>query len=80
MKSGLQKEVISLYRNFLRTAKEQSVPSVRENLKRFLAREFKSKATEINTKDINGIEHQIRLARKRLEFFKEHKSIKKFTF
>ena len=80
MKSGLQKEVTSLYRNFLRTANEQSVPSVRENLKQFLRREFKSKAAEINPKNINGIEHQMRLARKRLEFFTEHKSIKKFTF
>lgn len=80
MKSGLQKDVLSLYRSFLRTAKEQSVPSVRENLKQFIRQEFKNKATLINKKDISGIEHQMTLARRRLEFFKEHKSIKKFTF
>lgn len=80
MKSGLQKDVLSLYRSFLRTAKEQSVPLVRENLKQFIRQEFKNKATLINKKDISGIEHQMTLARRRLEFFKEHKSIKKFTF
>lgn len=80
MKSGLQKEVLALYKNFLQIANQQSVPSVRDNLKQFLRREFKCKANEIHPKDINGIEHQMRMARKRLEFFKGHKSIKSFKF
>ena len=80
MRSGLQKDVLSLYRNLLRAANAQFHCSVRENLKKFIRHQFKSKATQINPKDITAIEHQMRLARRRLEFFEEHKSIKKFTF
>lgn len=80
MKSGLQKQVLNLYRRLLRTASKQTVPIVQDNLKQFIRREFKEKAKEINFKDISSIEHQIRLGERRLEFFKEHLNLKKFSF
>jgi hypothetical protein len=80
MKSGLQKQVLNLYRRLLRTASEQTVPTVRHNLKQFIRKEFKSKANEINSKDISSIEHQIRFGERRLEFFEEHFNLKKFSF
>lgn len=80
MKSGLQKQVLNLYRRLLRTASKQTFPIVRDNLKQFIIKEFKVKAKEINSKDISSIEHQIRLGGRRLEFFKEHLNLKKISF
>ena len=80
MKSGLQKQVLNLYRQLLRTASNQSIPAVQENLKKFIRIEFKRKAKEINSKDISSIEHQIRRGERRLEFVKVHVNIKKFSF
>jgi len=80
MKSGLQKQVLNLYRRLLRTASKQTVPKVKENLKQFIRKEFNSKANEINLKDISSIEHQIRLGERRLEFFEEHLNLKKFSY
>lgn len=80
MKSGLQKQVLNLYRRLLQTASKQEIPSVRNNLKEFIRKEFKEKSKEINQKDISSIEHQIRLGERRLEFFIEHFNLKKFSF
>lgn len=80
MKSGLQKQVLNLYRRLLRTASNQNLPTVRESLKQFIRKEFKEKRNEINYKDISSVEHQIRLGERRLEFFREHLNLKKFEF
>ena len=80
MKSGLQKQVLNLYKRLLKTASKQEIPAVQINLKEFIRKEFKTKAKVINSKDISSIENQIRIGERRLEFFKEHLNIKKFTF
>ena len=80
MKSGLQKQVVSLYRNLLRVTRLQEVPSVRFSLREFFKKEFKRKSTEIGAKDIQAIEHEMRIEKKKLEFFKEHTKIKRISF
>lgn len=80
MKSGLQKQVLSLYRQLLKTSSNQASSAVRQNLKQFFQKEFKSKAKEISYKDICSIEHEIRVGERKLEFLKEHPSIKGFKF
>ena len=79
MKSGLQREVLSLYRELLKTSKKQICP-VQIPLNSIIRQEFKIKSREIDKKDLTTIEYQLRIGRKRLEFFKEHSSIKKITF
>lgn len=80
MKSGLQKDVLSLYRQFLKIARLQQFPNVRVSLKELVKKEFKVKAQEINERNIQAIEHELRIGRKKLEFFKEHPKIKKISF
>lgn len=80
MKSGLQKQVLSLYRQLLKASSAQSNPSVRDSLKQYFRNEFKSKALELSYKDITAIEHQIRLGERKLDFLKEHLSLKRFSF
>jgi len=80
MKSGLQKDVISLYRNLLRVTRLQKFPSVRASLKELIKREFRGKASEIGEKNISVIEYELRIGRKKLEFFEEHTKIKKISF
>ena len=80
MKSGLQKDVLSLYRRLLRVTRLQQFPPVRGPLKEFVKREFRGKAGEIGEKNIQAIEHELRIGRKKLEFFEEHTRIKNISF
>lgn len=80
MKSGLQKDVLSLYRNLLKAARLQQFPAVRDSLKELVKREFKVKATEIGQRNVQAVEYELRIGRKKLEFYTEHNKIKNISF
>ena len=57
--SGLQLDVLALYRTLLRTAKKVDKSGSGE-LERFVGRRFREKALELSKYDFKLIEHQLR--------------------
>ena len=64
--SGLQKEVLSVYRQIIREALKKE-PSVSAGIIDLARRNFKEKATSIRKTDYQTIEHSIRDARKKIK-------------
>ncbi|KAH8974530.1 hypothetical protein BDL97_01G106900 [Sphagnum fallax] len=63
--SGLQRQVLSLYRAFLRAARNK--PSeARSQLEQFVAAEFRRNAIEVDKKDFQTIEYLLRRGNKQL--------------
>lgn len=52
-RSGLQQDVIKLFREMLRCARTKNDPQ----LTKFVAKEFKARAHSIGKKEFDGIEH-----------------------
>ena len=52
-RSGLQQDVIKLYREMLKCAKSKNDPK----LYQFVAKEFKSRAHSVGKKEFDAIEH-----------------------
>ncbi|EME89552.1 uncharacterized protein MYCFIDRAFT_26785 [Pseudocercospora fijiensis CIRAD86] len=65
--SGLQRDVLSLYRQCLRTARKKPA-STRENFKNFARREFE-KNLGMDRKDFGAIEFLLRKGHRQLEVF-----------
>ncbi|KAH9998883.1 complex 1 protein-domain-containing protein [Xylariaceae sp. FL0662B] len=63
--SGLQKEVLSLYRNCLRASRKKP-PESRPNFESFLRSEF-SKNIKVDKRDFAAIEFLLRKGRRQLE-------------
>jgi succinate dehydrogenase assembly factor 1 len=64
--SGIQKQVLTLYRTCLRTARRFEEPSRREAAE-FIRTEFRDKAKGVDRLDFQRIEHLIRAATKKLK-------------
>lgn len=65
-RSGLQNEVLALFRQLLRCAKSKGG----EELHRYVAQEFRVRAGNVRKFDFNGIEHAIRHGQKQLKMIK----------
>jgi succinate dehydrogenase assembly factor 1 len=66
--SGLQKQVLSLYRTTLRTARERlPAGESRAQAEAFARTEFRSKARSVDKLDIQRIEFLIRQGKKKLD-------------
>ncbi|MCJ1305389.1 hypothetical protein MMC08_008203 [Hypocenomyce scalaris] len=65
--SGLQKEVVSLYRKCFREARKKPA-DVRENFRNYARTEFK-KNTALDKKDFSAIEYLLRKGQRQLEIY-----------
>ena len=65
--SGVQKQVLSLYRDGLRRARQLPDASSRGAAKIFISREFRRGAFEVDRLDFQRIEHLLRQGKKKLE-------------
>ncbi|KAF8475862.1 complex 1 protein-domain-containing protein [Kalaharituber pfeilii] len=65
--TGLQREVLSLYRTCLREARKKP-EATRQNFIRFARDEFRSHLS-IDRKDFDTIEHLLRVGRRKLEVY-----------
>lgn len=63
--SGLQLDVLHLYRELLRAARQKGGP----NTMRFVREEFRSKAQSVSKTDFKGIEHWLRYGVKQKKLF-----------
>ncbi|KZT73760.1 hypothetical protein DAEQUDRAFT_661624 [Daedalea quercina L-15889] len=70
--SGLQKEVLALYRRALRMA--HSKPSaVRQNFDLFVRYTFRTRASAVSSRDVAAIEHLLRHGRRQVEMYEDNK-------
>ncbi|CAI9117148.1 OLC1v1018492C1 [Oldenlandia corymbosa var. corymbosa] len=67
--SGIQREVLALYREFLRVARVKSGED-REQLVHLVSSEFRRNSKEVDRKNFECIEHLIRQGRKQLDQLK----------
>ncbi|KAK2812370.1 hypothetical protein FQN50_001369 [Emmonsiellopsis sp. PD_5] len=65
--SGLQREVLSLYRTALREIRKKPVES-QDNFKQFARQEFR-KNLSISKKDFSAIEYLLRKGRRQIEMY-----------
>ncbi|KAM5535032.1 hypothetical protein V8D89_011260 [Ganoderma adspersum] len=71
-RSGLQKEVLSLYRRALRMANAKP-PAVQGKFQLFVRYTFKTQAATVSPRDIAAIEHMLRRGRRQLEMYEDPK-------
>ncbi|KAK7265546.1 hypothetical protein RJT34_33166 [Clitoria ternatea] len=64
--SGMQKQVLSLYRGFLRAARSKSEPE-RRNIEGVVSQEFRRNSNQIDRKNFLYIEYLLRRGKKQLE-------------
>ncbi|KAH9841567.1 uncharacterized protein C8Q71DRAFT_737673 [Rhodofomes roseus] len=70
--SGLQKDVLALYRRALRMV--HSKPSaVRENFDLFVRYTFRTRASSVSPRDVAAIEHLLRHGRRQVEIYEDSK-------
>lgn len=67
--SGLQRDVLSLYRNCLRAARTKP-PDARPNFKAFARKEFE-RHKALDKKDFSAIEFFLRKGNRQLEIYRE---------
>ncbi|EEF30222.1 succinate dehydrogenase assembly factor 1, mitochondrial [Ricinus communis] len=67
--SGMQKQVLSLYRSFLRAARLKS-PEDRRQIESLVSAEFRRNSKEVDRKNFLYIEYLIRRGRKQLDQLK----------
>ena len=65
--SGLQKEILKLYKEFLKTA---NTKKNKEELKEIIRTRFKENAKKYSVHNITAIEWQVRYAKSQLEMLK----------
>ena len=64
--SGLQKQVLALYRGFLRVARLKS-PEERQRIEDLISAEFRKKSTSVDRKNFMYIEYLLRTGAKQLQ-------------
>jgi succinate dehydrogenase assembly factor 1 len=67
--SGIQKQVLSLYRESLRAARRIPTPSGAAAAAAFARAEFRRGALTVDRMDFQRVEHLLRAARKQLDTF-----------
>ncbi|KEG15145.1 hypothetical protein DQ04_00171090 [Trypanosoma grayi] len=78
-RSGVQLEILGLYRDLLRETRRMEDPQTRENLRRFIRAEF-SANSDIPRKFVTRIEWQLHHGRNKLEELRGMRSDTKFSF
>ncbi|KAI0260218.1 hypothetical protein BC834DRAFT_901717 [Gloeopeniophorella convolvens] len=66
--SGLQKEVLSLYRRALRMVRTKP-PTTRDKFHLFVRYSFKTQAAAISPRSLSSVEHLIRRGKRQLETY-----------
>ncbi|XP_073140860.1 uncharacterized protein [Henckelia pumila] len=64
--SGMQKQVLALYRGFLRSARTKS-PEVRSKIESIVSAEFRYNSSQIDRKNFLYIEYLLRRGKKQLD-------------
>nr|ALN96978.1 Fe/S cluster biogenesis protein LYR family [Populus tomentosa] len=64
--SGMQKQVLTLYRGFLRAARSKS-PEDRQQIESFVSAEFRRNSKQVDRKNFIYIEYLLRRGKKQLE-------------
>ncbi|XP_020991772.1 succinate dehydrogenase assembly factor 1, mitochondrial [Arachis duranensis] len=64
--SGMQKQVLSLYRGFLRVARSKS-DQERHKIESIISEEFRRNSTEVDRKNFQYIEYLLRRGKKQLD-------------
>ncbi|KAI3464273.1 hypothetical protein Pfo_020936 [Paulownia fortunei] len=67
--SGMQKQVLALYRGFLRAARSKS-PEERSRIESFVSAEFRHNSTLVDRKNFLYIEYLLRRGKKQLDQLK----------
>ncbi|KAK6510997.1 hypothetical protein TWF506_010083 [Arthrobotrys conoides] len=75
--TGLQREVLSLYRSCLRAVYHKPIDS-RTHFKSFVTQEFRKYATEVERKDFDTVEFLLRKGKRQLEVYGDP-NIKRMT-
>ncbi|KAJ3894290.1 hypothetical protein GG344DRAFT_41292 [Lentinula edodes] len=73
-RSGLQKDVLSIYRRALRMVKTKP-PSTQNKFSLYIRYTFRSNASSVSPRDVSAIEHLMRKGKRQLEMY-EHPSVK----
>ncbi|KAJ3854458.1 hypothetical protein EV368DRAFT_36691 [Lentinula lateritia] len=73
-RSGLQKDVLSIYRRALRMVKTKP-PSTQDKFSLYIRYTFRSNASSVSPRDVSAIEHLMRKGKRQLEMY-EHPSVK----
>ncbi|RAL42754.1 hypothetical protein DM860_009261 [Cuscuta australis] len=68
--SGMQKQVLSLYRQFLRAARSKPQKEERMQIKCLVSTEFRRNALEVDRKNFLYIEYLLRRGKKQLDLLK----------
>ncbi|CAA7029005.1 unnamed protein product [Microthlaspi erraticum] len=68
--SGMQKQVLSLYRGFLRAARSKTTQEDRKRIETIVSNEFRQKSKEVDRKNFQYIEYLLRLGTKQLDQLK----------
>ncbi|KAH9989705.1 hypothetical protein BJV74DRAFT_878144 [Russula compacta] len=66
--SGLQKEILALYRRALRMVRTKP-PSSREHFRLFVRYNFKTQAAAVSPRNVGVIEHLMRRGKRQLEMY-----------
>ncbi|KAI9435376.1 hypothetical protein F5148DRAFT_989868 [Russula earlei] len=72
--SGLQKEVLALYRRALRMVRTKPPPS-RDKFRLFVRYSFKTQAAAVSPRSVGTVEHLIRRGQRQLETY-EHPAVR----
>lgn len=73
--SGIQKQVLSLYRSFLRAARSKPTED-RQQIELIVSAEFRRNSKEVDRKNFIYIEYLIRRGKKQLEQLKSPATVK----
>jgi succinate dehydrogenase assembly factor 1 len=73
--SGMQKQVLSLYREFLRAARSKSAED-RLKIESFVSAEFRRNSKQVDRKNFIYIEYLLRLGKKQLDQLKSPDTVR----
>ncbi|KAH6763875.1 LYR family of Fe/S cluster biogenesis protein [Perilla frutescens var. frutescens] len=72
--SGMQKQVLALYRGFLRAARTKS-PEERSRIEAIVSQEFRRNSSEVDRKNFLYIEYLVRRGKKQLDQLKSPETV-----
>ncbi|PIA32567.1 hypothetical protein AQUCO_04400040v1 [Aquilegia coerulea] len=76
--TGLQKQVLALYRGFLRTSRTKT-PEERNKIESIVSQQFRRNAIEVDRKNFIYIEYLLRRGAKQLQQLKTVDTVSMFT-
>ncbi|CAH9055102.1 unnamed protein product [Cuscuta epithymum] len=74
--SGMQKQVLSLYRQFLRAAQSKPQKEERRQIECLVSAEFRRNAVQVDRKNFLYIEYLLRRGKKQLEMLKSPDTVR----